>query len=124
LPKTKILSTLRAALVEAHVDVDGLVERLASIYRDENLPKSSEQVIALGFLACARALREASLMQELAIREEIQDLERLITEVLTEIRRTEEVVREQLELLSRVQRRRERALPDDLSPSRASNPEA
>jgi hypothetical protein len=63
-------------------------------------------------------------MQELAIREEIQDLERLITEVLTEIRRTEEVVREQLELLSRVQRRRERALPDDLSPSRASNPEA
>ena len=113
-PRERILAILHEALGQTRSESDELVQRLTSIYRDEEQPESSEQVVALGFLACARALREASLIQEIAIREEIQELDRLITEVLTEVKRTEKTVRGQ----TRQGRRRGGSLVSDLSPAR------
>jgi hypothetical protein len=118
-PKTKILTALHEAFAQTRTDADLLVERLLSIYRQEEHPQSTDQVVALGFLTCVRALREASLIEEIAIREEIQELSKLIAEVLTEVRRTEDVVRRQYEQ----QRRRGRSLAGDLSPSRATDPQ-
>jgi hypothetical protein len=116
MPKDKTMSLLQEALTLAQRDADALIGRLTQIYRDEEKPQSTEQVIALGFLTCARALREASLMEEIAVREEIQDLGKLIEQVLVELRRTEETVRTQA-----AQRRPARAtLEADLHPSKRS----
>jgi hypothetical protein len=115
--KEKTMALLQEALSLAHTDADDLVERLGRIYRDEEKPESTEQVVALGFLACARALREATLVQEIAIREEIQDLGRLVDQVLVELRRTEQTVRSQM-----TRRQRARSLEEDLRPPRSRDP--
>jgi hypothetical protein len=116
--KEKTMALLQEALSLAQTDADDLVERLTRIYRDEEEPASTEQVAALGFLACARALREATLVQEIAIREEIQDLGRLVDEVLVELRRTEQMVRSQVTR----RQRRARSLEADLRPPRSGDP--
>jgi hypothetical protein len=115
MPKEKTMTLLHEALSSAHTATDDLVERLGRIYRDEEKPESTEQVVALGFLTCARALRQASLVQEVAIREEIQDLGRLIDQVLVELRRTEQTVRNQLA----PRKQQTRSLESDLRPSQA-----
>ncbi len=109
-----MLALLHEALTSTTAEADELVARLGSIYRGDEEPASREQVVALGFLACARALREASLLQEIAIREEVQELGRVLHEVLHELRRTEETVRSQAGLRGR----RDRSLTGDLSPTR------
>ena len=111
LPRDKILTLLHEALKQTRVDAEQFEQHLISIYRDEERPESTEQVVALGFLTCTRALREASLMQEIAIREEIQELHGLIAKVLAEVTLTQQAVSSQLE-------RPKRSLKDDLSPSR------
>ena len=117
MPREKILSLLYEALSQTRVEGEQVEHRLLAICRDEEQPESTELVVALGFLACARALREASLVQEIAVREEIQELQGLIARVLAEVTRTEETVRGQLEL----RRRHRRTLEEDLSPG--SRPE-
>jgi len=70
--------------------------------------------VALGFLACGRALREASLMQEIAVREEVQELHRLAASILEALGRIERT----LEAEPRVRTRRSReGLLEDLSPA-------
>jgi hypothetical protein len=112
--KDKTMALLHEALSAAQSDTEDLVERLARVYRDEENPESMERVVALGFLACARAVREASLLEEIAVREELQDLGRLIDEVLVEIRRTEQAVRGQ----RGSRRSADRSLETDLRPPR------
>jgi hypothetical protein len=112
MPKEKTMALLYEALSLAYTDTDDLVERLGRIYRDEEKPESTEQVVALGFLTFARAVREASLVQEVAIREELQDLGRLIDQVLVELRRTEQTVRGQLTK----RKQQTRSLESDLRP--------
>jgi hypothetical protein len=108
-----ILRVLHDALGDTHSDVDELIERLVRVCRGKESPERSEQVIALGFLVCARALRESSLMQEIAVREEVQELHRLISEILESVRRTERA----LEFEPRARRRRrEASLVEDLAP--------
>jgi hypothetical protein len=111
-PRDKILALLHEALAQTRGEGEQVEQRLLAICRDEEHPQSTEQVVALGFLACARALREASLVQEIAVREEIQELHALIERVLTEVTRTEQTVREQL----RRQPRARGTLAEDLSP--------
>ena len=84
LPRDKILTLLHEALTTTRADAEQFEQRLISLYRDEERPESTEQVVALGFLACTKALREASLMQEIAIREELQELHGLRTGSATE----------------------------------------
>jgi hypothetical protein len=117
MPREKILTLLHEALSDTRAEGEQVELRLLAICRDEQQTESTEQVVALGFLACARALREASLVQEIAVREEIQELQGLIAHVLTEVTRMQETVRGQVEL----QQRRRRTLADDLSPG--SRPE-
>jgi hypothetical protein len=78
MPREKTLLLLQEALVLVRGDTEQLVERLVSICRDEGEPHSAEQVVALGFLTCVRALREAALLEEIAIREETQHVAMLI----------------------------------------------
>ncbi len=118
MPRETILQVLHEALGQTRSDVDDVVDRLLSVYRSQEQLETAERVVALGFLACVKALHEASLMQEIAIREEIQDLRRLVESVLSAIERTEQVVRSERELLTQ---RREGGgrglLLSDLSPS-------
>jgi hypothetical protein len=117
--KQKTMALLHEALSAAQSDADELVERLARIYRDEENPESMERVVALGFLACAHALRETSLIEEIAVREELQELGRLIDEVLAELRRTELAVRRRQPVSRRATTR---SLEADLRPPRKADP--
>ena len=112
MPRGRILALLHEALAQSRDHGEQAERRLLAICRDEEQIESTEQVVALGFLACARALREASLVQEIAIREEIQELHGLIAQVLAEVTRTEQTLRRQLE--RRPQRKR--TMAEDLSP--------
>lgn len=116
-PRETILQVLHEALGQTRSDVDEVVDGLLSAYRSEEQMETAERVVALGFLACVKALREASLMQEIAIREEIQDLHRLVESVLSAIERTEQVVRSERELLSRRREGGRQSLLGDLSPA-------
>jgi hypothetical protein len=117
LPRDKILTLLHEALTTTRADAEQFEQRLISLYRDEERPESTEQVVALGFLACTKALREASLMQEIAIREELQELHGLIAKVLTELTLTRQTVSEQ----APQPKRSIRSLKADLSPSRRTD---
>ena len=89
MPRDRILQVLHEALAKNRSDADALIDRLINVYRGEDAPERGEQVIALGFLVCARALRESSLAQEIAIREELQDLQRIVGDVLETLHRTQ-----------------------------------
>ena len=114
MPRETILGVLHEALADTRTDVDELIERLIGVYRGTKGPEGTDQVMALGFLVCARALRESSLMQEIAVREEIQELHRLAGDILESVRHTEET----LDLGPRARRRlREtQTLAEDLAP--------
>ena len=114
MPQETILRVLHQALSDTRSDVDGLVERLISVYRGKESLDGSEQVIALGFLVCARALRESSLMQEVAVREELQELHRLVGDILGSVRRTERAL--ELEPRARARQRQGSDLIGDLRP--------
>jgi hypothetical protein len=113
-PQETILRVLHEALSDSRSDVDELVERLIRIYRGEEGLERSEQVIALGFLACARALHESSLMQEIAVREELQELDRLVGDILESVRRTERAL--EVERRARLRERDAGELVEDLTP--------
>lgn len=118
MPQATILRVLHEALADTRSDLDGLIERLIEIYRGEENLERADQLIALGFLVCARALRESSLMEEVAVREELQELDRHVREILESVRRTERA----LELAER--RRPHKApgeLAEDLMPASASS---
>jgi hypothetical protein len=96
IPQTKLLEVLHEALARTGQDVDLLVQRLTAISAAEEHAETTEEVVALGFLACVKALRETSLLQEVAIREEIQQIHDLGEELLGEldaIRRAESLLR-------------------------------
>jgi hypothetical protein len=114
-PQETILRVLHEALAESRADVDGLIERLIRVYRGNESLERSEQVIALGFLVCARALRESSLMEEIAVREELHELHRLTSEILEAVRQTERAL--DLERETRAQRRKAPNLVEDLTPT-------
>lgn len=121
MPQETILRVLHAALADTRTDLDGLIERLIAVYRGNESLERTEQAIALGFLVCARALRESSLMQEVAVREELQNLDRLVEEILESVRHTERALE-----LDAAQRRRRRRTPaplaDDLMPTADAQP--
>lgn len=116
MPRETILRVLHEGLSETRSDVDGLSERLIGIFRGKQTDLETEQVIALGFLVCAHALREASLMQEIAVREEIQELHELASLILDALERTERA----LELERRARARRK--VPDELLEELAPKP--
>jgi hypothetical protein len=113
-PQETILVILQEALSETRSELDELVDRLVAVYRGKESLEGTEQVVALGFLACARALREASLMQEIAVREELQELHRLASDILEGLGRIEGALEAQPRLRTR---RLPEGLVEDLSPS-------
>jgi hypothetical protein len=114
LPQDTILRLLHEGLCETRSELDEFVDRLVAIYRGKESVQGTEQVVALGFLACARALREASLTQEIAVREELQELHRLATDILEGLGRIEG----SLEAQPGARARRVRAsLVEDLAPA-------
>jgi hypothetical protein len=92
MPQTKLLELLHETLARTGEDMEALVCRLSAIAAGDEDPGTAE-VVALGFIACVKALRESTLMQEVAIREEIQELHTLGDDLLQAIRRTEAVIR-------------------------------
>jgi hypothetical protein len=112
-PQETILRLLHEGLCETRSELDEFVDRLVAIYRGKESVQGTEQVVALGFLACARALREASLTQEIAVREELQELHRLATGILEGVVRIEGSLDAQPGV--RARRGRE-SLVEDLSP--------
>jgi hypothetical protein len=114
MPQETILRVLHEALADTRSDVDGLVERLIRVYRGKETLDGSDQVIALGFLVCARALRESSLMQEVAVREELQELHRLVGDILESVQHTERAL--EVEPWARARQRQRTDLIDDLTP--------
>jgi hypothetical protein len=112
MPRETILRVLHEALTDNRSSLDELVERLIEIERGKKSVERTEQVIALGFLVCARALRESSLMQEIAVREELQDLHHLVEDILVSVRHTEQTL--ELDPRARLRRREERDLAEDL----------
>jgi hypothetical protein len=72
--------------------VDALAERLAHAADEPEADGDLGGTVALGFLACVKALRESGLMLEVAIREEIQEIHALAAEVRGALERTEETV--------------------------------
>jgi hypothetical protein len=100
-PQNEILTLLHDSLSHAGADVEALIRRLDAVYGTarvedvgEDPPRvASEQLIALGFLACVKAIRESGLMSEIAVREEIQQIHELGTEMRAALARTEAVVR-------------------------------
>jgi len=115
LPRETILRVLHEGLSDTRSDVDGLIERLITVYRGKEALDGNEQVIALGFLVCAHALREASLMQEIAVREEIQELHRLASSILRSLERTERAL--DIERRARARHRPPETLVEDLGPT-------
>ena len=111
MPRETILEVLQAGLAETRSDLDQLTDRLVAVYRGDDSLRA-EQVVALGLLACGRALRESSLMQEIAVREELQELHRLATSILEGLGRIEV----SLEAQPRPRRTRG-ALVEDLTPT-------
>jgi hypothetical protein len=114
-PQETILRVLHEALADSRSDLDVLIERLIGVYRGKESLERTEQVIALGFLVCARALRESSLMEEIAVREELHELHRLAGDILEAVHRTERAVELEREALRR--RRGPRELVEDLRPA-------
>jgi hypothetical protein len=94
-PEETLLRLLHEGLSGTRSDVDALIGRLVAIYRGQESMEGTEQVIALGFLVCAHALREASLMQEVAVREELQELHRLTGSILESLERTEQALEQE-----------------------------
>ena len=112
MPRETILEVLQAGLAETRSDLDQLTDRLVAVYRgDDSL--QAEQVVALGLLACGRALRESSLMQEIAVREELQELHRLAAGILETLGRVEK----SLDVDPRARRRARETLVEDLAPA-------
>jgi hypothetical protein len=120
-PQGEILTLLHDAFAQAGSDVEALVGRLETVYRgariddvDEDArPLTTEQLIALGFLACVKAIRESGLMAEIAVREEIQQIHDLGTELRAALARTETIVTNNSDLIGELQARRwEAARPD------------
>jgi hypothetical protein len=120
-PQGEILTLLHDAFAQAGSDVEALVGRLETVYRgariddvDEDArPLTTEQLIALGFLACVKAIRESGLMAEIAVREEIQQIHDLGTELRAALARTETIVTNNSNLIGELQARRwEAARPD------------
>ena len=121
MPQGEILTLLHDAFAQAGSDVEALVGRLETVYRgariddvDEDArPLTTEQLIALGFLACVKAIRESGLMAEIAVREEIQQIHDLGTELRAAVARTETIVRNNSDLIGELKARRwEAARPD------------
>jgi hypothetical protein len=98
-PQAQLLDVLHQALARTGQDLDLLVQRLTSISGGEEQASTLDEVVALGFLACVKALRETSLLQEVAIREEIQQIHDLGADVVNAIQRTEARVRRDLQLV-------------------------
>ena len=98
-PQAQLLDVLHQALARTGEDLDLLVQRLTSISGGEEQASTLDEVVALGFLACVKALRETSLLQEVAIREEIQQIHDLGDDVVKAIQRTEASVRRDLQLV-------------------------
>ena len=71
-----------------------MLRRLADIHRrsDPELAREPEQVIALGFLAVIKALREGALMSEIAVREGTEEIRQLGDRLLEQIAETRQVV--------------------------------
>jgi hypothetical protein len=89
--QSDLLTLLHDSLSSAGADVDVLIGRLETVHRGTTVeetgadysPLTTEQLIALGFLACVKAIRESGLMSEIAVREEIQQIHDLGTEMRT-----------------------------------------
>lgn len=119
-PQGEILTLLHESLSHAGADVEALIRRLEAVYRRASTdaasadpPLTSEQLIALGFLACVKAIRESGLMGEIAVREEIQQISDLGTEMRAALARTEAIVRSNRDLIADLDARRwETTTPD------------
>jgi hypothetical protein len=120
-PQSEILTLLHDSLSHAGADVDALMERLETVSRGATAEKASEghpqltneQLIALGFLACVKAIRESGLMAEIAVREEIQQINDLSAEMRAALARTEAIVRSNRDLIGDLEARRwETATPE------------
>ena len=121
MPRETILRLLHEALADNRSSVDELIDHLVGVYRGRENLERTDQVIALGFPVCARALRESSLMQEIAVREELQDLHRIVEDILESVRRTEHTL--ELDPRARLRRREEhRDLAEDLLSRREQQP--
>ena len=115
MPRETILRVLHEALSDTRCELDALIERLIGVYRGTEDLERTDHVVALGFLVCARAMRESSLMQEVAVREELQELDRLVREILESLRHTQRALDLDLERRGKL-RRRDRGLVEDLRP--------
>jgi hypothetical protein len=93
IPQSQLLGVLHEALTRTGQDLDVLVDRLTAISRGDEQAGGIDEVVALGFLACVKAVRETSLLHEVAIREEIQQIHELGETVVTAIERSDGSVR-------------------------------
>lgn len=94
LAEPELLTLLRDAVAATSEDLDAVLRRLADIHRrsDPELAREPEQVIALGFLAVIKALREGALMSEIAVREGTEEIRQLGDRLLEQIAETRQVV--------------------------------
>jgi hypothetical protein len=120
-PQNDLLTLLHDSLSNAGADVDALIRRLETVHRGTTLeetgadfsPLTTEQLIALGFLACVEAIRESGLMSEIAVREEIQQIHDLGTEMRAALARTNANVKSNRALIDDLEARRwETTTPD------------
>lgn len=102
IPQTKLLALLHEAIANNGKDLDLLVGRLTGVAQAESDAETTEQVVALGFLACVKALRDTSLMQEVAIREEIQQIQELHDDLVKSLKETQALLDAQLLARARV----------------------
>jgi hypothetical protein len=113
-PQSEILTLLHDSLSHAGADVEMLIQRLETAHRGTTAEEkgehlsllTTEQLIALGFLACVKAIRESGLMGEIAVREEIQQIHDLAAEMRAAFARTEAIVKSNRELLADLEARR------------------
>jgi hypothetical protein len=112
-PQSEILTLLHDSLSHTGSDVDGLIRRLEAVHRGATAEEegalsslTTEQLIALGFLACVKAIRESGLAGEIAVREEIQQIHDLGMEMRAALARTEAIVRRNHDLIGDLEARR------------------
>jgi hypothetical protein len=111
--QSDLLTLLHDSLSNAGADVDALIGRLETVHRGTTVeetadlsPLTTEQLIALGFLACVKAIRESGLMTEIAVREEIQQIHDLGTEMRAALAQTDANVKHNRALIDDLEARR------------------